>query len=175
MTSPYLLIIVGNSCTGKSTLIKELQKTLLGSYHIGYDRVKWGLAWYHRDRDQETIDRILDWFLLAIMGNGISCISDRLIREESRYQRMVELAEKHGYRLIYIWLECPEDILLERFRERVIRAKADPNCKIIVTDESLFLENAQKPIYFPEDTLKYDTSVQTTEDIAKDIFSILGR
>lgn len=41
MKHPYLLIITGHSCSGKSTLIKELQKNLTGSYHIGYDKIKW--------------------------------------------------------------------------------------------------------------------------------------
>jgi predicted kinase len=169
MKQPYLLIIIGNSCSGKSTLIKELQKSLLGSYHIGYDKVKWGLAGYNRDKDQEIISNLLDWFLKIILENDINCISDILMREEQAYQEIEQLAKKYNYKLILVWLECPEDIRLERFRERVQRAKADPNSKISVTDESLFLENSRKPIYFPKNAKKYDTSAQTTEELAENI------
>ncbi len=60
MKHPYLLIITGHSCSGKSTLIKELQKNLTGSYHIGYDKIKWWIAGYDRDRDVELVKNLLE-------------------------------------------------------------------------------------------------------------------
>lgn len=102
MKQPYLLIIVGNSCSGKSTLIKELQKSLLGSYHIGYDKVKWGLAGYNRDSDMQTIQKLLSGFLEVILKGGIDCISDMLIREEKKYREIVLLAENYSHRIVVI-------------------------------------------------------------------------
>lgn len=104
---------------------------------------------------------------------GISCITDNLFREEENYKTLRENAEKYEYNILSIELKCPEDIRLERFRERIKRAKADPNSKISVTDESVFLENMKLPIYFPEGALVFDTSIQDVQEISKEVLQHL--
>jgi hypothetical protein len=54
-----------------------------------------------------------------------------------------------------------------------MRAKQDPNSKISVTDETIFLENNAKSFYFPEDVLVFDTSTESTINIAQAIISNL--
>ena len=171
MKTPYIIVISGNSCTGKSTLIKELQKKLIGSYHIGYDRVKWWLGGYDRDRDRKIVKDILSGFIETLLEKGISCITDST-SDESRYTHIEEFADKHTYKILSIHLECPLDIRLERFRDRVVRWKKE-GIHMTVTDESVFLESAKKSFYFPENSLVFDTSEQKSEDIAREIIQKL--
>ncbi len=172
MTQPYLLIIIGHSCSGKSTLIKELQKSLTGSYHIGYDKVKWWIAGYNRGRDIELTKRLLSGFLWVILEARIPCITDAHIRTEEEYHSLCDRAESYGYRVFTVRLDCPEDILLERFRERVARSQKE-NIPISLTDETVFLENMKRSFYFPEDAMVYDTSESSTQEIAEKIIHSL--
>ncbi len=168
MSEHYLLIITGHSCSGKSTLIKELQKSLTGSYHIGYDKVKWWIAGYNRDRDIELVKNLLSGFLWVIFEARILCITDAHIKTEEEYRSLCDQAWKYGYRVFTVRLDCPEDIRLERFRERVARSQKE-NMPMSLTDESVFLENMKRSFYFPEDTMVFDTSESWTREIAQSI------
>ncbi len=172
MSEPYLLIITGHSCSGKSTLIKELQKSLTGSYHIGYDKVKWWIAGYNRDRDIELVKGLLSGFLWVIFEVRIPCITDAHLRTEDEYHSLCDRAESHGYKIFTVRLDCPEDIRLERFRERVARSQRE-NIPMSLTDETVFLENMKRSLYFPEDTMVFDTSEIWVEEITEYILSEL--
>ena len=173
MNNPYLIIITGQSCSGKSSLRKELQKYLLGSYHIGYDSIKWNLTGYHRDRDVDTVRDILDGFMWVLFEKKISCITDSFFRNEEQYAHLHKKAITHGYRVIAIELRCPEDIRIARFRDRVKQAKAEWSTRISVTDEETFRENTKKPFYFPENSMIFDTSIISTEEISEKIISTI--
>ncbi len=175
MDHPYIIIITGHSCSGKSTLRKELQKYLPGYYHIGFDSIKWNLSGYHRDKDIETVRDILSWFLWVLFEKNIPCITDSFFREEAQYTDLCQKAITNGYKIITIELQCPEEIRIERFRERVIQAKAEWSTRISVTDEYLFRENMKKPFFFPDNSLIFDTSRESTEEITKIILTELTK
>ena len=63
---------------------------------------------------------ILSGFIETLLEKGISCITDSA-SDESRYTHIEELADRHTYKILSIHLECPLDIRLERFRDRVVR------------------------------------------------------
>ncbi len=169
MKNNYAIVITWHSCSGKSTLRKELQKYLPGYYHIGYDNIKWNLSGYHRDRDVDTIRDILDGFMWVLFEKNISCITDSFYRDESQYISLYKKAINHEYKIITIELHCPEEIRIARFRDRVIKAKAEWSTRISVTDENTFRENMKKPFFFPEDSMKFDTSSEKVDDIVNNI------
>lgn len=171
MKNTYLIVITWHSCTGKSTLRKELQKYLTGYYHIGFDSIKWNLTGYHRDRDIDTVRDILDGFMWVLFEKNIPCLTDSFFRDESQYIRLHKKAITHGYTIIPIELRCPEEIRIARFRDRVIKAKAEWSTRISVTDEDIFRENMKKPFYFPEKSMVFDTSIMSTEAISEKIIS----
>jgi predicted kinase len=169
MDQPFFILITGHSCTGKSTLRKELQKYLPGTYHIGYDSIKWNLSGYSREKDVETVRNILYGFLWVLFEKKISCISDMFFSDRERYEKVREIAIKNGYIIIPVELRCSEDIRIKRFGERVNRAKMEWSERISVTDEGVFRENMRKPFYFPEDSLVFDTSQVWVEEITERI------
>ena len=175
MNHPHIIIITGHSCSGKSTLRKELQKYLPGYYHIGFDSIKWNLSGYHRDRDIDTVKDILRGFFSALFERGIPCITDSFFRDEEEYTHMRDEAILHNYKVITIELRCPEGVRIGRFGERVVQAKAEWSTRISVTDEGIFRENMDKPMYFPSDSMIFDTSTESTEEITKMVLTELTK
>lgn len=173
MKNKLLIVITWHSCSGKSTLRKELQKYLTGYYHIGFDSIKWNLTGYHRDRDIDTVRDILDGFMWVLFEKNIPCITDSFYRNEWEYTQLHERVLEHGYEILTIELRCPEDIRIARFRDRVRQAKAEWSTRISVTDEETFRENMKKPFYFPENSMIFDTSIISTEEISEKIISTI--
>ena len=173
MIQPYILLIVGHSCSGKSTLVKKLQSILPGSYHIGFDKIKWWLSGYDREKDIALVRSLLYGFIEVILKQQLVSIVDIFFRNAEAYAELSTLAESHDYRVISIELHCPEEIRLERFRERVNKAREEKSTQISVTDEWVFLKNMKKPMYFPANSIVFDTSVQSTEEIIKSILTVL--
>lgn len=102
----------------------------------------------------------------------IPCITDAHLRTEDEYHSLCDRAESHGYKVFTVRLDCPEDIRLERFRERVATSERE-NIPMSLTDETVFLENMKKSFYFPEDTMVFDTSESSTQEIAEKIIHSL--
>ena len=78
----------GPSCSGKSTLNQALGEKLPGLYTVSYDKQKWQLAGYDRDRNTYEF----------IAKKGISMQLDFFFRRETDYRHCKDIAEKFGYK-----------------------------------------------------------------------------
>ena len=174
MTTPILIFISGQSCAGKSTLIKEFQKILPRLYHIGYDKVKWWLSVYNRLQDRDIVQSLLSWFIEVILDRGVNCISDAYFTHPDQYRSLQEKANSKSYRILSIHLECDEATLLTRFHERIERARIEWMQRISVTEDSVFLENMKKPYYIPEESVIFDTSNQSLEWIVNQTLPLIS-
>src|SRR3989344_5591246 len=116
----FVIHLFGPSCVGKSTLNEAIGEKIPGIYTVSYDKQKWQLAGYNRDRDKDTIRDITLGLYEVICRKGIPIQFDFMCRNEADYRRLTEIAEKYEYNFFSFGLTAPVEILLARFRERVI-------------------------------------------------------
>jgi predicted kinase len=172
MPKPFVLHLSGHSCAGKSTLEKALAEKMPGTYIISFDKAKWQLAGYDRNKDGPLVDELVLGFYKVACERQVPIIFDFYFRDESRYSACRKIAEQHGYTFASVELTAPLEVRLERFHKRVAEAKS-LGSKISVTDDVVFLENAKKNFYLPENTPSFDTSTIDIEEIATRIVSSL--
>jgi len=174
-TSKFIIHFVGYSCTGKSTLEKNLKEKLPGYYTVAYDKLKWQLAGYNRDKDAKLIKEITEGLFGVVCKIGNSILLLAMISTEDEYISYKKVAEEFGYKFISIQLTAPTEVLLARFRERVETAKRMNSTTITVTDESIFLDSLSKPFFVPKEITSFDTSIMKTEDIANKVIDLISR
>ncbi len=169
----FVLQLSGPSCSGKSTIEAALGERLPGTYLVSYDKLKWQLFGYHRDTDRETIKDLLFGFYEVVCENGLNVFTDTYLRDEEEYLSYREIAEANGYAFVSVRITAPEDVLIERFRERVAKATAAGSKTISVTDEATYRKNLTMPAYAPPDARVFDTSVRSVDEIVEDILNLL--
>lgn len=166
-----ILFLDGPSCSGKSTVEAELGRRMPGTYTVAFDKLKWQLAGYDRDRDRETVKELLVGFFEVVCARGLPIILQVSMRTKEEFDAYARIAESHGYRIVSVRLTAPTETLLERFRARI--ANAGPNAKISVRDEPTFLSNVERPAYCPADTMVFDTTQRSAADVADQIVPLL--
>lgn len=169
-----LVILNGPSCVGKSSVVTELGKLQPNLFHLAFDRVKWSFLDYTSGSHTEEIYKLLMLIEEEAIRNEWP-----LIHEGGLYpkylQSIIDVAEKAGYRSLCINLTAPKEVLLTRFKQRVEEVTL-LNKKIGNTKEDRFWE-----IYDITEQGKdqsaptYDTSVMTSEDIAKEIVKLCNK
>ncbi|OGY63938.1 MAG: hypothetical protein A3I89_00570 [Candidatus Harrisonbacteria bacterium RIFCSPLOWO2_02_FULL_41_11] len=164
----FVIYPIATSCAGKSTLTKALSEKLPDIYTVSYDKLKWQLAGYHRDKHRSLIKEITFGLFEVICSKYIPILLDVSLQDEAEYFYCYKIAQKYGYKFIPIKLIAPTVILLQRFRERIADAK-QKGTEISVTDESIFLENLFKKSFVPLGTPIFDTSEIRPEYIANEI------
>lgn len=167
-----MIHISGHSCTGKSTIFRMLQEQYPGCYFVSYDKQKWLLAGYQRDRDTLTVRQIVYGLFETVCKLGLPILQDFGFlesRDVPEYEQYKKILDQYGYRVVSVMLTAPQEVLVERFRQRVENAKK-MGTRISVDNEALFIANLEKKIWIAaEDTLTFDTSVMSAEEICKAI------
>ncbi len=169
----FIVQIIGPSCSGKSTLVSELGKVFPGVYNVAYDKLKWQLAGYHRDQHRELVRQLELGVFEVTCKMGLPILLEALIRDQAEFDEYKTLADKFGYQIISVALTAPQEILLTRFRERIVSAKATGG-RVSVTDEALYLSNLQRPVFMLVGTPVFDTSVMSTEEIVDEVSKLIG-
>lgn len=172
MSKKYIVSILGHSCVGKSTTVKELLAHFPGTYHVGYDKQKWQLAGYNRDTDRKIIKQITFGLLETVCKLGLP-IQLEYFRTEEDYNAVKEIALKYGYTLYIFELQAPYEVLLERFRARVESAQKMQSKTISVTTEEAFNENYKQGYFIPNGTPIFDTTKQNSVEIVEEIRKVL--
>ena len=169
----FIIQLIGHSCTGKSTLERELSQKLPGTYKVSYDGLKWKLSGYNRDKHSSLIKKITLGLFEVVCQKSLPILLSAAISTKEEYDSYKKIADKHGYNFISIKLTAPTDVCLARFRERVEDAKRT-GTKITVTDEALFLNNISRDFYIPENASTFNTSTMKFDDIADKVIEILN-
>ena len=170
----FIIHLSGPSCVGKSTLNQALGEIFPGIYTVSYDRQKWQLAGYSRDKDKETVKEITFGLYEVILEMSLPVQLDFLCKDQALYDRWKSAAEGRGYKFLSFELVAPMEVLLARFRERVERAKTGA-AKISVTDENIFINETSKPPFLPAAVPSFDTSVMSPAEIAREIADIVNK
>lgn len=167
-----LILINGPTCVGKSAVITELGKLRTGFFHLSYDRVKWCFLDYKSGSHADEIYKMLTALMRECVEAGVSVIKDGGLYKEKIFP-IVELAKEAGYKIVEVNLEAPKEILIKRFEDRIERSNKNGKEGFANLSEERFWELNEMYESSKNTELKtYDTSLMSSEEIAKDILTL---
>jgi shikimate kinase len=170
----FAIHLSGPAGSGKTFFSEALGKKIPNLYIVSFDKLKWQLAGYHRDNHSNLIKEIELGFFEVICKKQLPATLDFFCKNEAEYETCKSIAERYGYVFIPIQLTAPKEVLLERFRNRVKRAK-ETDRKISFTDEALLLANISEKSYVPAGTPVFDTSTTSADQIVSEILQLIEK
>ena len=121
---PYVIIINGQPCTGKTYLLRSLSSNLNLTY-ISRDEIKELLFDELGIKDSEWSKKLggasyslFFKFLEKLLLSGNSFILEGNFNPKQHSQKFSDLFDKYGFNSIEIFLDADHDILFERFKIR---------------------------------------------------------
>ena len=176
MDNKYVINLFGKSCAGKTSVADIIQNFTPGLYTLDWDINKQQLSHYYWKNDSETIRSLSFGFFQA------ACTVDLPLllllprfRSKQEFDAYQTYASDSGYgRIISIELDAPDEVLIKRYQKRL--EDYWPSKKGIVpkTIEE-FTKALHDTYYEPSNTVTFDSSIVTTEEIAQQILSIIPR
>lgn len=152
-----LVNVLGQPCTGKSTLVDKIVASQDGLYTVDFDVVKRQLSGYYWKRDREFARRLTKEFLDLVVGSGKPIITLLPMPvNEAEYEYHFSSAKAAGYKIINVMLTLDRDKHIERYKVRLesIR-KNNPDLKVKTLEEfSVVLDGEY---YVPDNTLVLDS------------------
>ena len=147
-----IVFIIGPSCSGKSTLIKNLNKLIHNSVRLGADQIRGNI--FHYDRTNAIHCKLRDQFfetnLTLFLNHQISAIFCEVPRSLcGQLDRYLTWAETAGYECFVASLDADDSILLERF-----------NLRMLFASQNQFPLAVSNPADFQETVTKYRQIVQ---------------
>lgn len=168
-----LIVLNGASCSGKSTIIKNIMKQRERLFHLSYDTLKWSFSFYQPQENYEDAQRLVLAVADAVFKMKYDVISDASLRVDTR-KKIIALALQEGYEVLEINLEADFAVLASRFKERVASALANPERRISNISQDRFQELVN--IFEQEKTptaLTFRTDIQSLEEITANIIKLL--
>jgi len=169
------IYLFGYSCSGKSTTETLVRARFPGLYVIDYDVQKMQLSGYHRHKDSAYIKVIDLGFFEVICKTGKSVLlTSNLLDSEAEYLAYAKISDTYGYDLLSFEFRASRDTLISRHRGRVEYYKSIGEGDSVKTEEE-YLDRINRPYYIPENTVTFDTSDTSSEQIANEILLLSGR
>jgi predicted kinase len=169
----FFLSINGPSCSGKSTIIKEMMKTQNNLFHLPYDSLKWLFSKYNSKTHYQKVQEFVSSVAVFALEKKYNIISDSSLYREDR-NKLIKLAKKYNYKIIEINLSADFSVLEKRFDERVSGALVNPSLRISNTSKERFKELAE--IFEKEkndQAIEVRTDNQTMEEVIKNILEFV--
>ncbi len=168
-----LVIINGSSCSGKSTVIKNILKERDDFFHLSWDSLKWLFSKYNHDRHYEDVKNLVLATAKTIFKMNYNILSDSSLYREMRNQ-LISLASDSGYEVVEINLEADFEVLAKRFNERVASALLSPERRISNLSKDRFknlfdIFNKEKN----PSAIIIRTDTQSIEDVLREINKFL--
>ncbi len=158
-----IVIINGPSNAGKSTTIAEIFKIRKDFFHLKYDALKRFFIDYDSSREIEKVKE----FSGVIGRSRIDKNENILIESDSFDKTIIGYAKEKNYSIFEFNVEAPYEVLLSRFRERVLNAVS--GIKINTSEEKLLKIHNEYLSSKKIEVKTFDTSKQTAEEVAKEI------
>jgi predicted kinase len=161
--------INGSTCSGKSTVCKNISKQRGRLFYLSYDAVKWSFSKYSPDTHAKDVHALLLSMTQAVCEMKYDIISDSGLHREWR-EKLLAVPRAHGYDIIEINLEADYNVLSQRFDERVARAIATPEKMIANLSKDRFKELFD--IFQKEKNpaaITFRTDTQTMEEVSESI------
>lgn len=173
MSHDYIINIYGPSTAGKSTLAELLQKSIERIYTVDYDIIKRQIASYSHKTDKQVATDLTYAFLSDVAATDLPVLS--LLPpppHQDAYEKIAATAQANNRRLINIEVTAPNEVLIERYKERLQRIKASGSTWSFRTLDE-FIDNLQKPYYTPSDTHTFDSSKLSPDEILANVKQLL--
>lgn len=167
----YLINMFGPSCGGKSTTAELLQSQIHGLYSVDFDIIKKQLSGYYWKNDRMTaINLTLGTLKVAVDLKLPLLFFMPPPRSAESYEDWLSVAKSNGYRIINVEMRAPDDILIERYKARL----ANWNAKHTPKTVEEYMQVLTEEYYRPDDTVLFDSSEMTTEQIAAAIRQLIA-
>lgn len=118
--APSLIVLVGYPGVGKSTVAEVLQQRLSADVHatdVIRKEIVTGEPTYSRDESQKVYDEMFRRAKYSVR-NDRCAILDATFNIQKGRNHAEEVAEELGCNLVFLWVQCPEDIVRERLAQR---------------------------------------------------------
>lgn len=166
------IYLFGYSCSGKSSAETLVRGRFPGLYVIDYDVQKMQLSGYHRYKDSAYIKEIDLGFFEVICKTGKAVLlTSNLLDSETEYLAYAKIADTYGYDLLSFEFTASRDALLSRHRERLEYYRSKGAGDSVKTEEE-YLDRIEKPYYIPENAVTFDTTNESSEQIANKILAL---
>jgi predicted kinase len=166
------ILINGSSCSGKSTIVRNILTQGEHLFHLSYDSLKWSFSQYSPNKQFTDVQSVMLSVAETVFTLKYDVICDSGLFKEWR-EKLINLAEKHGYEILEINLEADPETLSKRFNERMQEAQIHPERKISNLSKERFMELCE--IYQKEknpSAIVLRTDQQTIEKTVEDILKI---
>ncbi len=170
-----LLILNGSSCSGKSTIVKNIMQQEEHLFHLSYDSLKWLFSKYSHEEQFKNVREVLIAVAVAIFKQQYNVICDSALYKEQR-NKLIDLAKGKGYDVIEINLEADYNVLSKRFDERVEQALETPVHERKISNLSKDRFNQLHNIFHSEknsQAITFKTDIQSIEEISQEIIKLL--
>ncbi len=142
------IMLNGCSCSGKSTIVKNIMAQKERYYQLSYDSLKWSFSQYRPDVHFDDVRALVRAVAESVCGMNYNIVCDSALYRDAR-EELLQIPKKHGYEVIEINLEADYEVLEERFDSRVKDAILNPEKRISNTSKDRFKElydiyNAEK-------------------------------
>jgi adenylylsulfate kinase-like enzyme len=168
-----LLFLTGPSCAGKTTITKELMQLIPNTYLVSYDQLKLQLTGYDREEHRAVMRRLTMGYLEVVCSEGFFVFVELWPFNDKDCAIMQTIADKYGYEVLSVNITAPDDILLERSRQRIAKA-VEEGRKNSVMDIEIYREGLEIKNYLPKASLQIDTSRVSSSDATGKIMKHLG-
>jgi predicted kinase len=126
-SAPRLIVIRGNSASGKTTLAGGLQRALgRGTANIGQDHFRRVVLGEHDVPDGDNIE-LINRTARHCLGIGYHVILEGILVADHYGAMLRGLIEDHPGRSHVFYLEAPLEMTVERHEGRTLRADIDPS------------------------------------------------
>lgn len=126
------------SCAGKTTIVDSLLSRHPNVFHVSKDQIKWLISNYSGKNQQHS--KVLEKMLLDLTKTAIEDGFSVFIESQKKLiSDILSFTEDKNVDIKYVNIEAPYNILLDRFRTRIKKAKLEWT-NISNTSEEWFIE-----------------------------------
>lgn len=170
-----LIILNGASCSGKSTIIKNMMREKDHLFYLHYDSLKWSFSKFSREKHYEDVKKIVLAVAETVFEMGYDVVSDSSLTRASR-EKLMNMATKKNYEILEINLEADYQVLLERFNQRVASALLIPEKDRKISNLSVDRFKELFDMFEQEknsDAITFRTDNQSIEEVSEKIMKLL--
>lgn len=165
----FIVVLIGPSGAGKTTLAQFLRDQLVNTAHVSTDNIKRFISEY---REVDSHNKVSRNIAAAMAGeylkNGISVIADKNMDNEE-LDKYKEIAEKHSVDFFLYRIEAHPDIRNERIADRAVKTN-----KPMMSPETIDKLSKRYEENTHQSHATFDSEKLSTEEIANFILKDLG-
>lgn len=158
-----IINLFGPSTAGKSTIAELLHEHIDQLYTVDFDVVKRQISGYHWKRDSDVAQQITLDTLASVSKTDLTILA--LLpppKSKETYERTQDIAKGSSYTLINIEITAPDEVLVNRYQDRLRRVQeSGTKWKFKTLDE--FTAKLREGYYRPDNTVTFDSSVMSPD------------